>query len=249
MTDINVLVIGANSAIAEEITKNFATKDNANLFLVARNQAKLDAIADEMKVLGAQSIKKYYTDLALLHNHQNLIDQIFFDAGQKIDYIIIAHGSLSNEERAKTDIEYALNEINLNLNSYISLSLLIANKLENQKHGNLALISSVAGDRGRSKICLYACAKSGITTLGQALSQRLHKNNINVLTVKPGVIDTPMTKTLKHSLLTGSSKNAGLDIYNAIKSRKKQIYTPWFWRIIMLIIRLLPQEIFLKTKF
>jgi decaprenylphospho-beta-D-erythro-pentofuranosid-2-ulose 2-reductase len=249
MTELNILVFGATSAIAEEITKKFAINDNANLFLVGRNKEKLNAIADDMQVLGAKSVKKYYIDLGLLNEHYNLIEKIFMDAKQRIDHIIIAHGSLTNEDLASKNIKYALEELNLNLTSFISLSLLIANKLEIQSHGSLTLISSVAGDRGRQKVCVYSCAKSGITTLGQALAQRLIKFKINVLTVKPGLIDTPMISNYKNSPLIYPASKAGLDIYKAIKSKKKIIYTPWFWRYIMFIIRLLPQNIFLKTKF
>lgn len=246
MTKLNVLIIGATSAIAEEICKLFAINDNANLFLVGRSRDKLDAIADELRILGANSIKKYYADLALLGEHNELIEDIFKNG---IDHVIIAHGSLTDEELARKNIKYALEELNLNLTSYVSLSLLIANKLETQKHGSLTLIGSVAGDRGREKVCLYGCAKSGLSSLGQALAQRLGKIGINVLTVKPGLIDTPMTKAYKTNALIYPAKKAGLDIYKAIKSKQKIIYTPWFWRYIMLVIRLLPQNIFLKTKF
>lgn len=243
-----VLIIGASSAIAEEVCKLFATKDKAELFLVARNEAKLKAIADDMKVRGASAVYGYNLDLMEINQHQALLDRVFADAGT-IDYAIIAHGSLSNEQKTRDSIEYAMQELNLNLNSFVSLSLILANKFEKQKSGSLTIISSVAGDRGRQKLSVYGTAKAGLSYLGQALAQRLIKSNVHVLIVRPGIVDTPMTVDLPKGILAVKADKAGKDIYNAIKARKVLIYTPWFWRYIMLIIRLLPQTIFLRTKF
>ena len=132
--------------------------------------------------------------------------------------------------------------------STISLLTIIANRFEANKDGTIAVISSVAGDRGRASNYVYGSAKACLNVYLQGLRHRLSGSGVNVLTVKPGFVDTPMTETFEKGPLWASPEQVAWDIRRAIARRRTVIYTPWFWRWIMLIIRLVPTPVFHRTK-
>jgi decaprenylphospho-beta-D-erythro-pentofuranosid-2-ulose 2-reductase len=239
---MRVLIIGATSAIAHETAKRFAG-DGADLFLVARNAEKLQAIADDLKVRGARSVQTYVLDLAELERHEEMLNAAI-EALQGLDRLLIAHGTLGNQHKSELSVEETLKELNNNLLSVISLLTISANYFEQQKRGCIAVISSVAGDRGRQSNYVYGTAKGGLTVFLQGLRNRLSKSHVSVVTVKPGFVDTPMTSALKKGLLFASPQSVGAGIYQAMKAGKDVVYLPWFWRPIMFVVRSTPERIF-----
>ena len=149
---------------------------------------------------------------------------------------LIAHGTLTDQETAQRSIDETLEELNINFLSVVSILTPLANYFEQQRRGNIAVISSVAGDRGRMSNYIYGTAKAGVTTYLQGLRARMQKCNVAVLTVKPGFVDTPMTAHLKKNPLYASPVSVGKSVYEGMKAGKDTIYTPFFWRFIMLII-------------
>jgi short-subunit dehydrogenase len=125
---------------------------------------------------------------------------------------------------------------------------LAANRLEAQQHGTLAVISSVAGDRGRQSNYLYGAAKAAVSTFSSGLRQRLAKSGIDVVTIKPGFVDTPMTQNLKKGALWATPDNVARGIVSAIDRRRSVVYLPWFWSVIMLAIKHIPEPIFKRIK-
>jgi short-subunit dehydrogenase len=121
---------------------------------------------------------------------------------------------------------------------------ILAGYFEQQKRGCITVVSSVAGDRGRQSNYVYGAAKGALSVFLQGLRNRLSKSGVAVVTVKPGLIDTPMTATVKKGLLAASAKGVGEGIYRAMKQRKEVVYLPWFWRPIMLIVRNIPEPVF-----
>ncbi|MEL7234405.1 MAG: SDR family NAD(P)-dependent oxidoreductase, partial [Chloroflexota bacterium] len=113
-----------------------------------------------------------------------------------------------------------------------------------QRRGVIAVISSVAGDRGRGSNYVYGTAMAAKTTFLSGLRNRLAKSGVQVVTVKPGFVDTPMTANIPKNALFASPAKVGKDIYTGLKKGHDVIYTPFFWRYIMWIIRLIPEPIF-----
>src|SRR5450755_4260445 len=225
---MRVLIIGATSAIAHETAKCFAG-DGADLFLVARNAEKLQAIADDLKVRGARSVQTYVLDLAELERHEEMLNAAI-EVLQGLDRLLIAHGTLGNQRKSELSVEETLKELNNNLMSVISLLTLSANYFEQQKRGCIAVISSVAGDRGRQSNYLYGSAKGGLTVFLQGLRNRLHHSGVDVITVKPGFVDTRMVFGKAKLPLVATPERVARDIYTAIKKRKNVVYVPWFWQ-------------------
>lgn len=239
-----VLVLGATSLIAQECARNFA-RDKSEFYLVSRSLSKLDEIKSDLSVLGAASVQIESAELGDLSKHQALIQNII-NKFAGFDTVLLAYGSLGDQTQCESDVNLTLSEIQVNFTSAVSLLTLIANYFEKNAKGTIAVITSVAGDRGRKKNYVYGSAKAGLSVYLQGLRNRFGKSNIQVLTVKPGFVDTPMTKDFKKGLLFASAEKVGADIYRAILKGKDSIYTPSFWGIIMLIIKLIPERVFKK---
>jgi short-subunit dehydrogenase len=160
--------------------------------------------------------------------------------------VLIAYGVLTDQERCNTDTAYMLEQFNLNGTSTISLASLIGRELEQRASGTLAVIGSVAGDRGRQSNYCYGSAKASVESFLSGLRGYLSKSGVNVLTIKPGFVDTPMTRDFKKGLLWASADKVAKDIDSAVQKRRSVLYTPWFWRYIMLVIKSIPEFVFRK---
>lgn len=239
---MNVVIIGATSALAHEAARCFA-QEHAHLFLVARNEQKLKTVADDLRVRGNGKVETCVLDLTELTRHQEVWSTAVTELG-RVDMLLIAHGTLGNQQLCEESVEETLKEFANNCISVISLLTISANYFEQQGQGCIAVISSVAGDRGRKSNYVYGTTKAAVSTFLQGLRNRLAKSGVKVLTIKPGYVATPMTAHLKKGLLMAEAAPVGKSIYEAMKQGKDIVYLPWFWRPIMLIVRSIPEGIF-----
>ncbi len=244
---MKVLVVGASSAIAHETARCFAA-DGAELFLVGRNADKLTDVQHDLEVRGASQVVTYTLDLNDLAQHEAMIDAAYEALGG-LDAALIAHGTLPDQTAVQASVEQTIQEFQTNCLSAISLLTILANRFEQQRRGCIAAISSVAGDRGRSSNYVYGAAKSALTTFLSGLRGRLEKSGVSVVTIKPGFVDTPMTAHVKKNPLFAKPGAVGNRIYKAMLKGQDVVYVPWFWRYVMLIIRVLPEPIFKKLSF
>jgi decaprenylphospho-beta-D-erythro-pentofuranosid-2-ulose 2-reductase len=241
----NILIIGATSAIAEA-TANLYAKQGAKLYLIARNKSRLETIAADLKIRGASFVSIATFDANDFERHQELLDTAIqvLDA---IDIALIAHGTLGDQKACEASAETALKELQTNALSTISILTLLANVMEKQKKGTIAVISSVAGDRGRPSNYVYGTAKAAVTTFCQGLSVRLIKSGVHIINIKPGMVDTPMTAEMAMpAILVAKPEQIAIDIVKGIETRKDVLYTPWFWKYAMMGIIHLPIGIFKK---
>ena len=238
----NILILGATSAIAKHTTRLFAA-DEHSLYLVARNEDKLASMKQDMLVRGAQDVHYESLDLADDKQHEELIKRATDTMGS-IDTVFIAYGTLANQNESAKNYENTLKELQINCLSVISLLTILANQMEQQGSGSIAVISSPSGDRGRQSNYIYGTAKGALTIFLQGLRNRLSKSKVHVLTIKPGFVDTPMTKDFKKGILWVNPEVISKGIYNAIKKKREVVYLPFFWRYIMMIIKSIPEKIF-----
>ncbi len=241
---MRILIIGATSAIAHETAKCFA-QDGAELFLVARSAEKLKVIGDDLKVRGAKRIETFVLDVNDFDRHQEMIVAAITSLNG-LDMVLIAHGTLADQEKCQRSVAETLQEFTTNCTSVISLLTILADYFEQQQRGCIAVISSAAGDRGRQSNYVYGAAKGAVSIFLGGLRNRLSKSGVAVVTLKPGFVDTPMTATLKKGPLFASASVVGKGVYAAMKSCKEVVYLPWFWRYIMLIIKSIPEPVFKK---
>jgi len=239
---MKVMILGADSTIAQETAKQFALA-GAELFLVARFENRLEAVAADLKVRGAKQVKTFKLDLTDLDRHQELFDEAIREL-DGLEYLLIAYGTLGDQIASQKNVAETLKELNTNLVSVISLLTIAANYFEQERHGCIAAISSAAGDRGRQSNYVYGTAKGAISIFMQGLRNRLYRSGVAVVTIKPGRVDTPMTAAFKKTATFASPQTVGIGIYKAMIARRGVVYLPWFWRYIMLLIRNIPEPIF-----
>lgn len=241
-----ILILGATSAIAESTARLWAAQGHG-LYLLGRNAERLAAITADLKIRGAVSVQYAVLDVNDLAQHAAALDVAMVALGG-LDVVLIAHGTLGDQKACEQDFSVALHELNTNAISVISLLTHLANRFEAQKQGVIAVISSVAGDRGRQSNYVYGAAKGAVSIFLQGLRNRLHKSGVQVLTIKPGFVDTPMTTSLKKGPLWTSPEAVARSIHDGIEKRRDVIYVPWFWLGIMTVIRLIPERIFKTLK-
>jgi decaprenylphospho-beta-D-erythro-pentofuranosid-2-ulose 2-reductase len=235
-----VLIIGAASAIAEATARRYAAR-GARLFLVGRDAARLGAIAADLEVRGAVGVGQFVLDATDTAAHPAMLDAALAELGG-LDVALLAHGTLPDQAACEASPELALREFAVNATSAIALCTALAARLE--PGATLAAIGSVAGDRGRASNYLYGSAKAALATFLSGLRQRLHKRGINVLTIKPGFVDTPMTKDFRKGPLWASPDRVAGGIVAAIERRRSVVYLPWFWWGIMQVIKAIPEPLF-----
>ena len=161
-----------------------------------------------------------------------------------MDTVLIAHGTLPDQPACEADYAVTLEAMTTNALSAISLLTRLANRFESQRRGTLAVISSVAGDRGRKSNYVYGTAKAAVSTFLDGLRNRLYESGVKVVTAKPGFVDTPMTASFEKGLLWAQPDAVGRGIHQAIVRGKDVVYLPGFWRLIMMIIRHVPETVF-----
>ena len=241
-----ILIIGATSAIAEHCARIWAARGDT-LHLVARNEQQVQVIEPDLKVRGASEVTTYCSDLNDVDKHEELLSAADNTLGN-VDIVLIAHGTLSNQKSCKLSVHETLAEIQTNSLSTISLLTLIANRFEANKNGTICVISSVAGDRGRASNYVYGSAKAMVTAFTSGLRQRLYKSNVSVVTIKPGFVDTPMTSDFKKGILWAKPTVVSAQIVRAIDKKRPETYVPSYWRLILMLVRNIPSNIFLKLK-
>ncbi len=239
-----ILIIGATSAIAHETAKLFA-RDKAELYLVGRSPEKSKSVQNDLLARGATSATCVTLDLAELGKHEKLITTAVEKLG-RLDAVLIAHGSLGEQALCEQDVAATLSELTTNCLSVISLLTILANYFEKQKKGCIAVISSVAGERGRKSNYVYGTAKGAVSIFLQGLRNRLASSGVRVVTIKPGFVDTPMTAAIPKNALFAKPGDVGAAIYKAMQSGKEVVYTPGFWWPIMVVIKSIPESIFKK---
>jgi decaprenylphospho-beta-D-erythro-pentofuranosid-2-ulose 2-reductase len=241
----NVLIIGATSAIAEALARRLAAR-GAALLLAGRDAARLEAIAGDLRVRGAPDVRTATLDVTQLADHQRFVDEAAHTLG-RIDIAVIAHGTLPDQRACEASAAQTVAEMNTNFVGTISLLTLLANVMGSQQRGTIAVVTSVAGDRGRQSNYVYGAAKGGVSRFLQGLRHRLRAAGVRVIDVKPGFVDTPMTSAFPKGALWTTPARVAQDIERAIDRGSDEIYTPWFWRWIMLVVRSLPNALFHRT--
>lgn len=139
--------------------------------------------------------------------------------------------------------------LHTNFLSYASLLTVLANYFEELNSGTIAVIASVAADRGRKSSYVYGAAKAGVSAFTNGLRGRLASSGVHVVNIQPGMVDTPMTAHLKKGLLFASPSVVAAGIVKAVQKNRSTVYVPGYWRLVMLVIRSIPEFIFRKTNF
>ncbi len=250
-----IAVLGATSGIAGACLKEWAARGDAELRLVARSEEKVARVATDLTVRGGASVATATYDLGTAAGVETAVEWIFGRSpgqGQSaegpVDIVLIAFGTMPSQAEADASPEIAERLLTINGTLNLLAAQLVAQRLIEQGSGSLAVIGSVAGDRGRRSNYLYGAAKAMVATGVAGLQHRTAGTEVHITLVKPGPTATAMTDHLRGGgLKLAKVETVGHDIVAAIDTRKPVVYTPSKWALIMTIVKLLPRAVFERT--
>lgn len=245
-TPRNILIIGAGSAIARALSRRYAAR-GCRLVLTGRDPEALQRQAHDLTLRGAALAHPVRLDV----NDSDQVLQAAIDEARgelgSFDAVVICHGTLPDQTSIAHDPGQVQHAIATNGLSTIRLLCLLAPGLRSQGSGTLAVITSVAGDRGRGSNYIYGSAKALVSTYLQGLRAELHPDGVHVMDIRPGFVDTPMTIQFRKGILWTTPDKVARQIERGISRHRDILYTPWFWRLIMWVIRLIPEPVFKRT--
>lgn len=243
---MRVAIFGATSGIANAVARALAV-DGAKLALAGRDAEAVAAAARDLRARGAAGVAEIIGDLAAPEEVGRIVDKAWGTfAG--LDVALIAYGILPNQTALEADPNAIAPMLAVNFTSPVILALHLAQHFERQRSGVLAVITSVAGNRGRRSNYLYGAAKGGLQRLLEGLRHRLHPVGVQVLDIRPGFVVTRMTEHLPQGgFLWAQPERVAADIVWALRRHRALLYTPWFWRIVIGLVCALPRAVFHRT--
>jgi len=241
-----IIVIGATSFIAEHCTRLWLAEAPKELHLVGRNEPKLRAIAADLRIRSPDSkIECYELDFLKVNQIEQFVKNQYQERAPEI--ILIAHGVLPNQLLAQSDLRMIHQSLNINAISPVIFMEAFAKRMAITNFGMLAVVSSVAGDRGRKSNYIYGAAKGMINRYIEGMQHRFSGTKVKIVNIKPGPTATPMTRSLQaEGVKMAPVKVVANTIVRGLKTSRTTIYAPARWQLIMLIIRHLPKFIFDK---
>jgi decaprenylphospho-beta-D-erythro-pentofuranosid-2-ulose 2-reductase len=238
-----VAIFGATSAIAAELARFYAARGE-RLYLVARSAQKLQALVAS---LGEAVVGYAQQDFDDTSAAETCVGEVIEGLGG-IDIAVIAHGLLGDQLESESNLEVAEQIARTNYLSVMALVIPLANYFERRGGGHLAVLSTVAADRGRPRNYTYAAAKSALNIYLQGVRSRLYARGVQVHTIKLGPVDTPMTVDHHKSLLFAKAPDVARGIARAIDRGQAEAYVPRFWQPVMFAVRNLPELLFQRVR-
>lgn len=243
-SNLSVLILGAHSDIAPPLARLFA-QDGYKVILAARNVERLQTLAADLRIRSDQSVDIYEFDVLDTDGHPAFVERL----GELPDSVIALVGLMTPNHEAQLNFQAADLMIRSNYLGLVSILGEFANRMEQRGSGTIIGVSSVAGDRGRASNYIYGSAKAGFTAFLSGLRNRLFRKGVTVITVKPGFVHTRMTEGMNlPGILTAEPDELASAIRKAHKNKRMVVYHRPIWRLIMLIIRSMPERIFARTK-
>jgi decaprenylphospho-beta-D-erythro-pentofuranosid-2-ulose 2-reductase len=239
-----VLILGATSDIGFAIARKFAS-EKYNVQLAARNTNLLQPFQSDLQIRYGVQCSLHSFNALDFNSHADFYHTLI----PKPDVTVYVIGYMNDNEKVITDWDESLRTINTNYTGAVSILNIIASDYASHKSGTIVGISSVAGNRGRQSNYIYGSAKAAFTAYLSGLRNKLYHDNVHVMTVLPGFVNTKMTEHLKlPPLLTANPENVADAIYNGVRTKRDVLYVKWFWKWIMMIITTIPESIFKKKK-
>jgi short-subunit dehydrogenase len=239
-----ILVLGATSGIAEACIRLWATRGD-HLFLVARNAGRLAAVAADARTRGASFVDTAVADLDRTEHHADLLAHSINSLGG-LDIAYLALGVLGDQSKAERSFHDAAQIVHTNYSAPVSLLTWLANYCAQRRAGTIAVLSSVAGERGRKSNYVYGSSKAGLTAFVDGLRNRIDREGVRVMTIKPGPVKTSMTEGMKGHERFADVNKVAATIVKAIDRGQDIVYVPGQWQLIMAVIRAIPESIFKK---
>lgn len=242
----SVVILGATSGVARPLAGEFARRGYI-VVLAGRDAEELERLAADLRIRYNTDCHTLPFDALAFQDHERFPGQCEQVLGRLPHGVMLCFGFMADQEQAQGDFEIARRTLDTNLTGAVSILERFATAFAARGSGFIAALTSVAGDRGRKANYIYGASKAGLSAYLQGLRNRLHASGVQVTTIKPGFMDTPMTFGMNlPGLLTASPESAAAAIAGAVERGKNVAYVPFFWRYIMWIIKSIPEFQFKK---
>ena len=235
-----VLMIGATSSLAQAIARTLA-KRGYELVLCGRDENELELLASDLKTRYNVPCRITVADIM----EPSFAAQHCIAQAGRFNHMVLAIGDIGTGN--PDDLAAVANITAVNFIVPAQIASVAASHMAQQAGGTIAILSSVAGDRGRQSNYAYGSTKAALSTFASGLRNRYASQGVQVLTVKPGFTDTPMTWGMKSPLIA-SREYVAAQIVTAMEKGKDIVYVPWFWRLIMGIIIHIPEALFKRMR-
>ena len=241
----SILIIGGTSDIGIAVAKKFAL-NGYNIFLAARNIQNLESVKKDLELNNKIQVVPLKLDILDTNSYKTFLDNF-----EKIPEVVVCSiGYMGDQLINEKSLDERSLVVRTNYEGPVNFLSEIANHYEKEQSGTIIGISSVAGERGRAINYIYGSAKSGFTAFLSGLRNRLFKNNVHVITILPGPVETKMTQGMKlPKFLTSKPQSVAEGIYKAAVNKKDVVYIKPIWRLITLIIKNIPEKIFKSKNF
>lgn len=238
-----LLVLGGSSDIARATARRLVRDRTRTVILAGRDPEGMAPLARELEALGAQTVETVGFDALDTDSHQEFVDDVFERHGD-IDAVLLAFGVLGDQQKAEKDPGAALHVIETNYVGAVSVLVPVSQRLRNQGHGTLVVLSSVAGERARRSNFVYGSSKAGLDAFSQGLSYALDGSGVQVLIVRPGFVRTKMTAGMKPAPFSTDAETVAEAIEQGIRDGSDVVWVPGIVRWVMSLLRHLPRAIF-----
>lgn len=240
----HVLILGATSAIARSVAHEYA-RSGQEIILAARDISKIEDDVKDINVRFGVDVKAVCFEATEIASHEDFVKAL----GVIPDVVVCAVGILGEQARAENDFSEVRRLYETNVLGCVSILDIFARLFAERGFGSIIGIASVAGDRGRVANYYYGSTKAALAAYLSGLRVRMFKVGVHVMTVKPGFVRTAMTRHMTlPAALTADPVPVGKAIYRAALRRRSCVYTPGYWRLIMFVVRFLPEIIFKRMK-
>lgn len=241
-----VVIVGATSAIAEHCARLWLEKEPIDLTLVGREAERVKRVASDLLVRSPESEVRSFQTVFLSPQAIEASVENIYQSGS-VDVVLIAYGSLPEQAGCQDDLTACKDAIEINGVSPVLFAEAFAKRMERANHGTIILIGSVAGDRGRKSNYVYGAAKGLVARYAQGLQHRFARTGVQVVLIKPGPTDTPMTAHLKSKgARLASAEIVAKQIIEGVRGGRPVIYAPSKWWLIMMVVRHIPAVVFNK---
>jgi decaprenylphospho-beta-D-erythro-pentofuranosid-2-ulose 2-reductase len=244
-----IVVIGATSGIAEQCCRLWLEKGPAELVLVVRDAARGETLAADLRIRGGSEsrVSVMTADFLSVADIERVAESSH--AGGPVDIVLIAHGVLPETGACEADLAFCRDMLEINAVSPVLFAEAFARRFAAADRGTIAVIGSVAGDRGRAVNYVYGASKALLARHAEGLDHRFAGSNVRVVLIKPGPTDTPMAARYKaQGRKLASARDVAEVTVRAIEKGRPVAYAPFKWLPIMLILRHLPRFVFNKLR-
>lgn len=245
---MNVVILGATRGIGRAVARECAMRGD-RLFLLGRSADDLAKSATDLEIRGDAAVKIDFDvcDLARPETFEPALRAAWTALGQ-VDAVVVTAAEFGTQDQLEADLDRTRALLTNNFSHTIIFCEHVRRRLL-PRGGTLAVVSSVAGDRGRKPVILYGAAKAGLSAYLEGLDHKYRAAGLKVICVKPGFVRTGMTAGLKPPPFAGEPDQVARDVIRAMDAKKPLIYSPGIWRLVMLVIRNLPRFVMRKIGF